>query len=290
MDMLTKLNRAIAYIEAHIDDDLALDAVSGVTGYSPYHFGRLFYYIADMPLSEYIRKRKLSLAAMKLQSSGVKVIDLAVMYGYDSADSFSRAFVKQHGMTPSAARRPGSVLKIFPPMTFQIKIEGVQGMNWRIEEKDAFEVVGVARRFKTDQTDDISGFWDEKFQDGSLDALKKQMQRSDLMGVCGHIDEVADDFLYMIGLFADKNADASGFSVINAPAATWAVFRSDDCDENPYGAEIAKLYDSAYKQWLPTSGYDKAEGKDGEIYDMEIYGTTEGGQFFEEVWLSVRKA
>jgi AraC family transcriptional regulator len=104
MDILTQLNRAMAYIEAHIDDDLALSEVAGVTAYSPYHFGRLFCCITDMPLSEYIRKRKLSLAAMKLQTGGDKVIDLAVMYGYDSADSFSRAFAKQHGITPSARR------------------------------------------------------------------------------------------------------------------------------------------------------------------------------------------
>jgi len=107
MDILTQLNRAMAYIEAHIDDDIALSDVSSVTAYSPYHFGRLFYYIAEIPLSEYIRKRKLSLAAMKLQNGRDRVIDLAVLYGYDSADSFTRAFVKQHGVTPSNARQPG---------------------------------------------------------------------------------------------------------------------------------------------------------------------------------------
>jgi AraC family transcriptional regulator len=126
MELLTQLNRAMSYIEAHIDDDMALEDVAGATTYSPYHFGRLFYYIADMPLSEYIRKRKLSLAAMKLQSGNEKVIDLAVMYGYDSADNFTRAFVKQHGVTPSQARQQGVNLTIFPPLAFQIQIEGVQ--------------------------------------------------------------------------------------------------------------------------------------------------------------------
>ena len=95
MDVLTQLNRAMEYIEEHITDDLALADVSSVTASSPFHFGRLFYYIADMPLSEYVRKRKMSLVAMELQNSGAKVIDLAVMHGYDSADSFIRAFKKQ---------------------------------------------------------------------------------------------------------------------------------------------------------------------------------------------------
>ncbi|MCL2159942.1 MAG: AraC family transcriptional regulator [Oscillospiraceae bacterium] len=289
MDILTQLNRAMAYIESHIEDDMALADVSSVTAYSPYHFGRLFYYIADMPLSEYIRKRKLSLAAMKLQNGSDKVIDLAVMYGYDSADSFTRAFVKQHGATPTAARKPGVNLIIFPPLTFQIKIEGVQAMNVRIEQKESFEVVGVERRFKNDETDKISGFWDEKFKDGSLERLKKQIKRNDLIGVCGHMDEQKGDFLYMIALFAEESSNTDGFSLIKAPAATWAIFRSEEFEQNPYGAEIAKLFQNAYKEWLPSSGYDKIEGRDGEIYDMEIYGVTEKGKFFEEVWLSVTK-
>ena len=289
MDILTQLNCAMAYIESHIDDDMALADVSSVTAYSPYHFGRLFYYIADMPLSEYIRKRKLSLAAMKLQNGRDKVIDLAVMYGYDSADSFTRAFVKQHGATPTAARKPGVNLIIFPPLTFQIKIEGVQAMNVRIEQKEAFEAVGVDRRFKNDETDKIPGFWDEKLKDSSLERLKKQMNRNDLIGVCGHIDEQKGDFLYMIALFAEEGADTDGFSLIKAPAATWAIFRSEELDQNPHGTEIGKLFQSAYKKWLPSSGYDKVEGCDGEIYDMEIYGVTEQGKFFEEVWLSVQK-
>jgi len=124
MDMLTQLNGAMAYIEAHIEDDAALAAVSDVTSYSAFHFGRLFYYIADMPLSEYIRRRKLSLAAVRLQNGRERVMDVAVRYGYDSADGFARAFTRQHGITPSAAQKPGVQLTLFPPLTFQIKIKG----------------------------------------------------------------------------------------------------------------------------------------------------------------------
>jgi len=289
MDLLTQLNQAMAYVEEHICDDIALADISSVTSYSEFHFGRLFYYIADIPLSEYVRKRKLSLAAMDLQSGCDKVIDLAVKYGYDSADSFTRAFVKQHGVTPTIARKSGVVLKIFPPMTFQIKIEGVHGMNWRIEQKDAFEVVGIERRFKNDETDKISGFWDEKFKDGSWEKLKRQAGRDDIMGVCGHMGDQVGDFLYMIGMFTEKGADTNGFTVIKVPAATWAVFRSDDFDQNPYGTEIPKLFQNAYKEWLPSSDYEKVEGCDGEIYNMEFYGITDSGKYFEEVWLSVVK-
>lgn len=289
MELLTQLNRAITYIEEHIDDDIVLEDVSSVTSYSSYHFGRLFYYIADMPLSEYIRKRKLSRAAERLQNGGEKVIDIALMYGYDSADSFTRAFSKQHGVTPTKARKPGVTLTIFPPLTFQINIKGVQAMNWRIEERLSFGVVGVERRFKNDETDNISAFWEEKSQDGSLENLKKQVKRNDLIGVCGHMDDKAGDFMYMIGLFADDNTNAEGFTKITTPASTWAIFRSEEFEQNPYGSEIPKLFERAYKEWLPSSDYEKVEGRDGEIYDMEIYGVTETGKFFEEVWLSVKK-
>ena len=285
MDLLTQLNNAIAYIEEHIADDLLLHDVSKVTTYSAFHFGRLFYYIADIPLAEYIRRRKLSLAAIELQD-GHKVIDLAVKYGYDSADSFTRAFIKQHGITPSITRKQGAVLVNFPPITFQIKIEGVQGMNWRIENKEAFRVVGIERRFGNEETDLIPGFWQELSENGSLERLKTQTGGTSLMATCSHIDDKKNDFSYLIGMIADENAKTDGFTTLKAPASVWAVFRSEEFDENPYGSEIPKLFKSAYQEWLPSSGYHKAES---EVYDMEFCNTTGNGKFYEEVWLSVVK-
>lgn len=124
MDIMTQLNRAMDYIEEYITDELALEEIASVTTYSQYHFGRLFYYVADMPLSEYVRKRKLSLAAEDLRYGKEKVLDIAVKYGYDSADSFTRAFVRQHGITPTEARKSNVELKIYPKLKFQIQIKG----------------------------------------------------------------------------------------------------------------------------------------------------------------------
>jgi AraC family transcriptional regulator len=289
MDILTQLNRAMAYIEAHIDDELALADVSSVTAYSPFHFGRLFYYIADLPLSEYIRKRKLSLAAMKLQNGSGKVIDLAMMFGYDNADSFSRAFVKQHGVTPSAARQPGVNLTIFPPLTFQIKIKGVQAMNWRIEEKEAFEVFGIEQVFGDDETGKVPAFWDECHQNGSYERLYQAAgaKRGDdgkhcINAVCGYCEPGDDTFPYMICALKKPGSNTDGFKVAQIPKTTWAVFRSDKTDH--IGVEIPVLFNRAYSEWLPSSGYDKAVGP-----DMEIYYTTPDGKHFEEVWIPVKK-
>jgi AraC family transcriptional regulator len=281
------------YIEAHIDDDLALGDVSAVTAYSAYHFGRLFYYIADMPLSEYIRRRKLSLAAMALQSGDAKVIDLALRYGYDSADSFARAFARQHGVTPSAARQAGVRLTIFPPLTFQITIKGVQAMNWRIEEKEAFEVFGIEMMIKNvldpDETGEITAFWKECHANGSIQRLIAQGGRSDLMGFGAYVEEQAEECPFMICLVADPGRDTSGFQVWSVPAASWAVFRSDEFDENPHSGEphkeLHKLFARAYTEWFSTSGYDRFPGP-----DLSVYGMTDGGKYYVEAWIPVVKA
>ncbi|MCL2078287.1 MAG: AraC family transcriptional regulator [Oscillospiraceae bacterium] len=288
-DILTQLNLAMEYIEAHIDDEMALADVSGVTSYSPYHFGRLFYYIADMPLSEYIRKRKLSLAAMKLQNGSDKVIDLAVMYGYDSADSFSRAFARQHGVTPSAARQTGVKLTIFPPLTFQIKIKGVQAMNWRIEEKEAFEVFGIERIFNNDETSKVPGFWTEIQQNGEQEKLfyatNEVMPEKGEMGlraVCGYCEPGDNSFPYMICALRKPGSNTDGYKIAQIPKTTWAVFRSEPLPH--YGIAIPELFSRAYSEWLPSSGYDKAIGP-----DMETYGLDDNGKCYEEVWIPVRK-
>ena len=297
MDLLSQLNVAMRYIEENIAYDMAIKNVSSVTSYSPYHFGRLFYYITNMPLSEYIRKRKLSIAAMELQSIAARVIDLGVKYGYDSADSFARAFARQHGVTPSVARQAGTSLTIFPPLTFQIKIEGVQAMNWRIEEKESFEVFGIEKIFDNDETGKVPHFWDECHQNGSYERLfdaaggvRKSgghgYPREDgscvVNAVCGYCEPGDNSFPYMICAMKDSDSITDGFKIAQIPKTTWAVFRSDKSDYA--GLEIPVLFNWAYSEWLPSSGYDKAVGP-----DMEIYYTAPDGKHFEEVWIPVKK-
>lgn len=292
MDLLFQLNRAMTYIEEHLCDDISLTDISSATTYSEYHFGRLFYYIAEVPLSEYVRKRKLSLAAMDLQGGSSKVIDLAVKYGYDSADSFTRAFVKQHGITPTAARKSGVELKIFPPITFQIKVKGVQEMNWRIEKREAFEVFGVERIFSSDETNKVSAFWDECHKKGCYEKLfddaggvRKNPPEPGICvinAVCGYCEPGENIFPYMICALKKNGCKTDGYKIAQIPAATWAVFRSEESENT--GMQIPQLFNRAYSEWLPSSGYDKAAGP-----DMEIYGIANSGRYYEEVWIPVVK-
>jgi AraC-type DNA-binding domain-containing proteins len=297
MDLLTQLNRAVTYIEDHISDDLAISDIAGVTAYSPYHFGRLFYYIAEMPISEYVRKRKLSLAAAELKDSDVKVIDLAVKYGYDSADSFTRAFAKQHGVTPTAARQSGALLKIFPPLSFYIKIKGVQGTNWRIEERDAFEVFGIERVFGNDETSTVPDFWTDCFRDGSYERLfddaggKRYPDGHGypladgsclIRAACNYRESGDNTFPYMLCAEKTEIGKTDGYTGAVIPKSTWAILRSDETEN--IGAEIPRLFNQIYSEWLPSSGYDKAPGP-----DLEVYGVCQSGKYFEEVWIPVVK-
>jgi len=299
MDILTQLNAAVGYIEEHIENDMALSDVSKATSYSPFHFGRLFYYIADMTLSEYIRKRKLSLAAERLQGSSIKIIDLAVAFGYDSADSFTRAFAKQHGVTPSAARRPGVNLAIFPPLTFQIKIKGAKAMNWRIEEREAFEVFGLEGIFRNDNTGAIAHFWDKCLNNGSyrrlFDAaggrrnaegqgLPRADESSVLNAICSYREIDGETFPYMIFAIKAPGSKTEDFTTVAIPKFTWAVFKSDKFTPDKVGEEIPNLYSRAYSEWLPTSGYNKVNGP-----EMEIYCEAADGMCYEEVWIPVEK-
>lgn len=287
MDLLAQLNRAMNYIEEYISDDIYIDGISKVTNYSPYHFNRIFYYITGMPLSEYIRKRKLTLSAVELQNSDVKVIDLALKYGYESADSFTRAFVKQHGVTPTTARQSGVVLKFFPPLTFQINIKGVQEMNWRIEKKEAFEVFGIERIFPNEETGKIPDFWTECQRNGSYGKLsedaggERPMQEPSknccvINALCGHIETTANEFPYMLFALKNENYKTDGYKIVQVPKTTWAVFRTDGLKDHA-NCQIPSLFQRAYSEWLPSSGYDKTNGP-----DMEIY-----GEDFEEVWIPV---
>jgi len=147
MDMLKQLNAAIAYIESNLCDEIDLDAVAVIACVTKDSFVQFFSYMTGMTLNEYIRRRRLTLAAYELQKNNNKVIDIAIKYGWDSADAFNKAFIRQHGITPTMARNPHESLKIYPPASFYIMIKGAKEMNFRIIELEQTEVFGVSKQF-----------------------------------------------------------------------------------------------------------------------------------------------
>jgi AraC family transcriptional regulator len=146
MDLLKNMNIALQHIEENLTHDIDFKEVARLAFCSEYHFKRMFSFLSGITLSEYIRRRRLTLAAFELNNSKYRIIDIAIKYGYSSPDSFTRAFQSLHGVTPSEARNSGQSLKAYPRMTFQLSIKGGNEMNYRIEEKDAFNIVGIKKR------------------------------------------------------------------------------------------------------------------------------------------------
>ena len=143
MEWINRLNSAMNYMEEHILDEIDMEKVGSIAGCSSYHFQRMFAYMANVPLTEYMRRRRMSLAAVDLLH-GDKVLDVALRYGYDSPTAFTRAFKMIHGVAPSKISDEDVIVKSFPPIHFHISVRGEGEMNYRIVKKDSFRIVGVS--------------------------------------------------------------------------------------------------------------------------------------------------
>lgn len=187
MEWIERLNQAINYMEEHLTDKVDYEELGRIAGCSSYHFQRMFSYMAGMPLSEYIRKRKMSLAAVDLQGGEVKIIDVAEKYGYSSPTAFNRAFQSIHGIAPSVIKAEGVSVKSFPPIAFKLTVKGVEEMKYRIETKDAFRIVGVSVPLEKEIEKNfavIPSKWQEVSVNGTLQTLIGKMD-AEPMGVLG---------------------------------------------------------------------------------------------------------
>ena len=178
MQWIDRMNDAVGYIERHLTDEIDYEQLARLACCSSYHFQRMFAYMAGVGLAEYIRRRKMSLAAADLQLGGVKIIDVAAKYGYQSPTAFNRAFQSVHGVAPSALKSEGVKLKSYPPITFLITIKGAEEMNYRIETSPAFRVVGVSQKMSNvveENFRDVPLLWQRVSTDGTLQKLAARM-------------------------------------------------------------------------------------------------------------------
>lgn len=278
MDLLQRMNGAIEYIESNITEDIDLEKVAQIACCSSNHFQRMFSYITGISLSEYIRRRRLTLAAFELQNTDLKIIDLAIKYGYDSPDSFTRAFQKQHGITPSCARDVGVNLTSYPKMTFYIKLKGESAMNYRIVEQPAFELLGKGIMVNMDNVGTKAyELWQQSNADGTFDRLRKLSKGKEEYGVtCYSHNNEEGTFSYHIAFI--NNASYSGdseFEVMKIPALKWVVFEA----KGPQPQTIKELWEKAYSEWFPSSGYTDLGGPEMEVYFEDKC----------ELWISIKK-
>lgn len=243
----------------------------------------MFVFVTYMPLSEYIRRRRLTLAASELQNGSGRILDIAMKYGYSSADAFTRAFQNQHGIVPSKARGNGVTLMAYPRVTFTLSIKGVVAMNYRIEEKEGFTVAGV-KEFTTmvngENFKNIPKMWNKLSKEKCVQIMAlSDMEPAGLLGVCA--DMYNDGFDYWIAAATTMPCPA-GFQSLSIPACTWAIFEVT----GPMPGAIQEMFIRIFSEWLPSSGYEHAPAPEIECYSD---GDMSSPAYKSAVWIPVVK-
>lgn len=257
--MLKELNHVIDYIEDHItDDNLSLEIISEYAGVSDYHFRKIFFYLSGLTLNEYIKNRKLSEANKDLLN-GEKVTDVALKYGYQSMDGFTRAFKKWSGFLPSDSIKKG-ISKSFPKLSFIITVKGGISMEFRIEDKQAFNLVGVSKRVPMQ----FQGVNNEivKLAQSITDEQRKEMhslQNIEPYEIINASYEADANFLkeegdltHLIGVLTTENEVSNLLEKVHVKACTWAIFPNEGAFPSTLQETMAKIY----SEWLPSSNYE----------------------------------
>lgn len=281
MEWIDRLNKAISYIEEHLDDEISYDELARIACCSAYHFQRMFAYMAGVPLSEYIRRRRMSLAAVDLQSGKEKIIDIAVKYGYSSPTAFNRAFQGVHGIAPSTAKKAGVSMKSYSPISFKITVKGVEEMNYRIEVKESFRIIGVSCALDKEvekNLTEVPQLWQKAAINGTLEKIIPLMnhQPMGVLGVSTCNDK--EEWRYFMAVASSCNIDNSLDEYV-VPACTWAIFSGVGT-----GLSIQKLQQRVITEWLPTSGFEFADAP-----DIEVYLNSDPNNMQYEVWVPIKK-
>lgn len=281
MDMIEKFNKAVDYIEQHLQDKIDLEETAKLADCSLYHFQRMFSYLADMPLSEYIRRRRMSLAAEDIKS-GESVLDVSLKYGYDSPTAFNRAFKTVIGVAPSLIKKETSVLKTFPKIKFTLSVTGSEELSFRIEKKGPFSIAGITTELSNNLEENfmkLPKMWMKASLFGTIKKLLSLQNNPSIPGVLGvSTPEDNDKWRYFIAVATDNKTNTK-FETLNIPSFTWAVFPGKGTNK-----DIQTLEQRIVKEWLPSSGYEYDNGP-----DVEVYLSPDPNKAVFEVWIPVIK-
>ncbi len=278
MELIETLNASLQYLERHLLEDADSEKAAKHVGLSRFYLERTFASLTGMSVSEYIRSRRLTLAAQELIAADAKVIDLALKYGYDTPESFTKAFSRFHGVSPTIARRMSTLLRCQNPLAISIQMEGATRMDYKIEQMDAFTVAGVEKTFQMDNSlQEIPKFWEEFFRKGMNEKV------CPVFGICFDTD-ASGNFLYLIGDLLKPGIELpDGLITREVPAHLWARFAC----KGPMPGAIQSVSKQIYSEWLPTNGtYEVAQYMEIEQYSA---GDTTSSDYESEVWIPVKK-
>lgn len=286
--MLRRMNEAMDYIDSHITEELDETKIEQITGTSIYHFRRLFSLLAGVTLGEYIRNRKLSNATFDLLHEGMSVTEVAFKYGYESVDGFSRAFKQWAGISPSEVNQEVN-LKAFPKLSFQLTIQGGTDMDYRIEDKDAFKIVGVSKRVPLqfeDENQEIIKLAQSITEEQRVKMRSfANVEPFQVVNASYNFDEnrmeEKGSLDHMIGVMTTIESDFKGFDVVEVPALTWAKF---SC-RGEFPKVMQETWGKIFSEWLPSSNYELVEAPEisftKDLSDLD--------NVYSEIWVAVKK-
>lgn len=289
MDWINAIQKALNYVEEHLTDNIDYEIVAKEAYSSQFHFERMFGMLCGFSICEYVRNRRLSLAGEEVCRTRNKIIDIAIKYGYDTPEGFSRAFTKFHSITPTEARR-GKAVKTFSRLSVKLILSGGNSMDYRIVKKDAMQIICKKKHVNKPQGDtataDISAFWTECSQNGTMQTLCKYAKFDNLHGLLGicFSDEMADNgFPYGIGAeYNGKEIVEKDIEIVEIPAYTYAVF---ECR-----GKMPESFKNTYKQiceeFFPQSAYEYGNGVELEVYPSD---DVSDPNYYCEIWVAVKE-
>lgn len=287
MDWITGIQRAIDYLEEHLTEKIDYEAVGKCAYSSSFHFQRIFSVICGYTIGEYVRCRRLSLAGEELADKNTKIIDVALKYGYSTPESFSRAFLKFHGVMPNQVKS-GTELKSFSRLSVKLILSGGTVMNYRIEKKDSFNVILKKKRFEKQEeltTDKITSFWKDCNDDGTIEKICKHISKNNIFKDCilgiSFDDRNNFDFPYGIGAHCEADAEENGLEVVTIPENTFVVFQC--IGEMPDA--FKKVYRYICTEFFPASEYTPCG------IEIEAYPSADikDPNYTCEIWVAVKK-
>lgn len=283
MDYLASMNEAIGFMERNLLEPISYQDVAEHLYMSSYHFHRTFTMLTGMTANDYLKKRRLSLAGHELVSTESRVLDIALKYGYESPEGFTKAFIRFHGVSPTKAKLTGRELKSFNRLVIKVKVEGGKEMDYRIVEREGFQLLAKVESFHVKEAGNqestaIAEFWDESHKNGTCTFLEKQNELSDFYGVCAPVSKESQYFDYGIATIYSGGEVPDGYRIWEVKPTRWAVFSCIGSDPSCIGP----TWDRIFKEFLPGSPYKMLDETDFELYPAE-----QKDDLFCEIWIPI---